>query len=52
MERLNSNHAIWLARGVALGAFLRVLLRASRSGAGQAPDIGFRRSRPPKRPWT
>ncbi|MGH6896441.1 MAG: hypothetical protein ACREJ5_07825 [Geminicoccaceae bacterium] len=50
MEPSNSHEAIWLARGAALGTFLRRLLHALRAGVGPLRDIGFRRRMLPKRP--
>jgi holin-like protein len=45
MELLNRNQAIWLARGVALGIFLRRLLRALRRVTGQLRYTSPRRQR-------
>jgi hypothetical protein len=47
MAPLNRNQAIWLARGVALGAVLLGLLCALR---GQLRDIGLGRRTLPRRP--
>lgn len=50
MKPLNSDQTIWLARGVALGSFLRRLLRTLRRGVGQLRAIGLAGTRLPKRP--
>ena len=49
MAPLNRNQAIWLARGIALGAVLLGLLRAL-SRLGQLRDIGLGRRTLPRRP--
>jgi hypothetical protein len=52
MEPSNSHEAIWLARGTALGIFLRRLLQALRAGAGRLDDVGRARRGLPKMPYT
>jgi hypothetical protein len=49
MEPLNRNQAIWLARGVALGIFLRRLLRALRWVTGHLRYTSLAGRRLPKR---
>jgi hypothetical protein len=50
VERLNRNQTLWLARGAALGRFLRRMLQAWHAGLDWLCEIGAARGRLPKRP--
>jgi hypothetical protein len=47
-QPLSRNQMVWLARGAALGSFLRWLLRAMRAVAGELRYIGRASGRLPK----
>lgn len=50
MELSNRNQAVWLARGEALGAFLKQLLLALGAFVGPLRDVSFTHRRLLKRP--